>query len=690
MSEDKIVKTICDLCPTTCGLDVYIKAGNIVKTTEMKEHPFRRICIKARGLVDWVYAKERVTSPMRRINGEWKGISWDEALGIVSEKLSQIREEYGAKALVVHLGYPFIGSHISRLASRFCSVYGTPNYTTGDSLCFMARAMGHGLVWNHAGLSLVPNFRATKCMIIWGSNPPQSNVVMAAAITSARKGGAKLIVIDPRATALAKRADMHAQIRPGTDCALALGLLNVIIAEGLYDKRFVQDWTVGFDQLVEHVKAYPPHRVEDITWVPGEMIEEIARTYAQSKPATIAQGVSLDHCTNGVQTSRAIAILIAIMGNIDVPGGNIYNPPLTQTGLRIKGRVSVEDAIGAEYPLFAKFTRETQAMPVPDAIISGKPYPIKALIVQGSNPILAWPNTNKVREAFSKLELLVVLDPVMNETAKLAHIFLPAATFLEGKILKDYGAAAMPMIFRGERAIAPLGDSLPDWRIWCELGKRMGYGKYFPWQEEDELFEYLLQPTGITLDQLKGRPGGFFYRPRERQKYLKEGFNTPSGKVEIYSKVMEELGYPPLPTFEEPAESLLSQPRLAQRYPSILITGARVNAFTHSQHRNIAMLRRRSPEPFVEINKQMAKALEILSGDMVILETLRGSIELKAKVTDDIQPRVVSIPHGWAQANANILTGDDRDPVSGYPGFRSVLCRVAKSEKGRGEHGNQT
>ena len=684
MSEDKIVKTICTLCPISCGLNVQVREGKITGIAEMKEHPLRRICIKARGLIDWVYARERVTSPMRRTNGNWQEISWDEALGVVADKLSQIRDGYGAKAFAVHLGYPFIASHTSRLASRFCSIYGSPNFTTGDSLCFMARAIGHGLTCNHAGLPLLPNFRATKCMIIWGSNPPQSNIMMTAAITSARKQGAKLIVIDPRRTSLARRADIYAQIRPGTDCALALGLLNVIITEGLYDKPFVQEWTVGFEQLLEHVKDYPPEKVADITWVPEQTIEDIARSYAQNRPATIAQGVSLDHCVNGVQTSRAIATLIAITGNIDVPGGNVYNQPLKQASLRVKGRVSVEDAIGAGYPLFAQFTRETTAMPVPDAIISSKPYPIKALIVQGSNPILTWPNSNKVKEAFSKLELLVVIDPLMTETAKLAHIFLPAATFLEGKILKDYGIPALPMIVRGEQAIAPLGGSLPDWKIWSELGRRMGYGEYFPWQDEDELFEYLLQPTGITLDQLKARPGGVFYRPRERQKYLREGFNTPSGKVEIYSKIMEDHGYPPLPMFEEPAESPLRQPDLAEKYPLILTTGVRINAFTHSQHRNVATLRRRCPEPFVEINAETAKSLEIVNGDMVILETARGNIELKASLSEDIHPMVLSIQHGWSEANANILTDDRRDPVSGYPGLRSILCRAIKAGKGRG------
>ncbi|GAG63346.1 unnamed protein product, partial [marine sediment metagenome] len=199
-------------------------------------------------------------------------------------------------------------------------------------------------------------------------------------------------MVDPRATPLAKRADIHIQIRPGTDCALALGLLNVIIAEELYDADFVNNWTFGFDELKEQVRKYSPEVVERIAWVPAKAIRQFARMYATNKPAAITQGVSLDHCINGVQNSRAISILIAITGNLDILGGNIYNSPLRQASLRVKGRVSVDEAIGARYPIFSKFTGETTSMPVTDAIISGKPYPVKALIVQGCNPALTWPD----------------------------------------------------------------------------------------------------------------------------------------------------------------------------------------------------------------------------------------------------------------------------------------------------------
>ena len=677
-----IVKTICNMCNNFCGLDVHVEDGRIVRVRGMAEHPLHTPCVKPRGLVDLVYSKERITSPLRRVNSGWEEISWDEALDTICHKLDRIREEDGAKALAVHTGNPFIAGHVAAgLGARFCSLYGTPNFTSCGSICHWAHVIGHSLTLDYNDAHLIPSFANSNCIVIWGFNPAQSDISSSAAIASARKNGAKLIVIDPRAIPLAKRADMYVQIRPGTDCALALGLLNVIITEGLYDRRFVEEWTVGFDRLVEHVKDYPPERVADITWVRGEVIEDIARAYARGKPATIAQGEALNHCVNGVQTSRAIATLIAITGNLNIPGGTAcYSRPKLPS-LKVKGKVSMEEAITTDYPIFTKFAGSTTAMALPDVIISKKPYPIRALIVGGGNPVMTWPNTNKVKDALSRLELLVAIDLFMTETAKLAHIFLPAATFVEGQSLREYYLRGLPLTVRGQQAIAPPGESLPDWKIWSELGKRMGYGEYFPWRDEDELSQYLLRRSGVTLNQSKQHQGVIFYDSVERREYLKDGFHTPSGKVEIYSKTMAEHGYHPLPTFEEPAESPVSRPDLAEKYPLILTTGARVTAFSHSRYRNVAALRRRCPEPLAEINIQTATALGISDGDTVVVESPRGSIELKANVSEDIHPRVVSIQHGWTEANANILTDGGRDPVSGFPSLRATLCRVAKKQK---------
>jgi anaerobic selenocysteine-containing dehydrogenase len=673
-NDTKVVKSICHLCLSCCGIDAHVEDGRLVKVSAMKEHPVNRLCVKAQAIPDLIYSPQRITHPLRKVDGAWREISWDEAFDIITDKLAEIKENYGAKALVVHLGEPLIGTEVPRMAARFCSLYGTPNYTSGASLCFVARGIGHGLSISRRMFPLFPSYENTRCVVVWGHNPQQSKIGEEADILAARKQGAKLIVVDPRSIPLAKRADIHIQISPGTDCALALGLLNVIITEELYDEDFVNRWTFGFDKLKEHVRKYSPEVVEKVTLVSASKIRQFARMYATTKPATITQGVSLDHCINGVQNSRAISILIAITGNLDILGGNIYNSPLRQASVRVKGTVSIDEAIGANYPIFGKFTGETTAMPVTGSILTGKPYPVKALIVQGCNPALTWPDSHKVGQALQSLDLLVVSDLFMTESARLADIFLPAAAFPERKTIKDYAFEGLPLIVVNHKVVEPPTGCLGDWQLWAELGRKMGYVDYFSWQSADELFAYLLEPSGITLEQLEQNPGGILYRQLDRQRKYEEGLDTPSGKVELFSQIMAEHGYDPLPTFTKPRENL------SERYPFTLITGTRVVAFTHSQHRHIARLRKLVPQPLVEINPEPAKRLGIIDGERVVVESAKGSITLQARITPDIHPQVLSLQHGWDEANANILTdSEQRDPISGYPGLRATLCQVRKT-----------
>jgi anaerobic selenocysteine-containing dehydrogenase len=671
-SSSRVVKSICRMCSSCCGIDAHVENGRLVKVTPMREHPVNRLCVKATAMADWLYSPERITHPMRKVNGEWRKVSLDEALDFIAEKLAVIREHYGAKALVVHLGEPTVGTELSRVAARFCSLYGTPNHTSGSSICFVARAIGHGLSLSRRRLPLMPSYENTRCAVVWGHNPRQSRIGEEADIRAARKRGARLIVVDPRATPLARRADLHIRVKPGTDCALALGLLNVIIGEGLYDKEFVERWTLGFDRLTKHVKDYPPEAVARITGVPAAQIRQFARMYATARPATISQDVALDHCVNGVQNSRAISILVAITGNLDVTGGNVYNSPLVQANVRVKGNVAVDEVIGINYPIFNKFVGQTTAMPVAEAIITGKPYPVKALVVQACNPALTWPDSDKVRRAFEELDLLVVSDLFMTETAKLADIVLPAAAFLERKILTDYTSKGLPLVALSNKVVKSPGECIEDWRLWAELGRRLGYNDYFPWPNADELFRYLLEPSGVSLEQLEQNPGGIFYHSLDRQrKYEQEGFSTPSGKVEIFSRTLADYGYDPLPTFTPPPED--------PAYPFTLITGTRTIAFTHAGFRHLARLRKLEPEPLVEVNPESADKLAIADGEPVVLESPKGSLTLKARVTDEVPPGVLSIQHGWEEANANLLTAfDPPDPVSGYPAFKTVPCRVRK------------
>jgi anaerobic selenocysteine-containing dehydrogenase len=675
-TNSRIAKTICNMCPTHCGIDVYLENGKIVRVTGMEEHPHHTLCIKAKAIPELVYSSERLTDPLKKVNGTWQKISWDEAFEFIASRLTDIKEKYGPQAVVTHIGEPFVFTYTERMLRRFSELYGTPNYTTGASFCAFSTIIGQSLT---CGANIFQHYSSdTRCMMVWGKNPGESFPLEADEIRAMLGRGAKLIVVDPRVTPLAKKADIYAQVRPGTDCALALGLLNVIIAEELYDKAFVDQWTIGFDKLVEQVKQYSPKKVAEITWVPAETIINMARMYVTNKPACISSGVAIDHSTNGVQAIRAITTLVAITGNLDMAGGNVYNTTrLKRASFRLEDKLVNEVSIGLDFPLFKRYTHEVTAVPTLDAILTEKPYPIKALLVVGCNPVLTWANTNKITRAFETLDLLLVVDIFMTDTAKMADVVLPGTTFLERREIREY---RNHMVSVAHRIIEPIGNSKEDWEIWAELGRRMGYADYFPWKDSDEIFKYWLEPSQVSLDQLKQSRGGICYQGREFQKYLKNGFNTPSNRVEIYSELMEKSGYAPLPTFSEPAESPVSRPELADQYPLILTTGSRTVAYLHSEYRNLPTLRRLVAEPLIEIHPQTASSLGIADSDLVKVESLRGSVEMKAKLTEDIHPRVVSIQHGWSEANANLLTDDEaRDPVSGFPSFKSLLCRVTKA-----------
>jgi len=675
----KLVKTICNMCLNRCGINVYVEDGRIVKVAPMQEHPFNTLCVKAQAIPELVHSNERLTDPLKKVDGIWEKISWDEAFEFIASKLTDIKQKYGPQSVVAHIGHPFIYTHTQRVLRRFCELYGTPNYTTGGSFCHLARTIGHSLT---CGSHILPSYSAdTRCMMIWGMNHEESWPWQADAISTMAGRGAKLIGVDPKATPLAKKANIHAQIRPGTDCALALGMLNVIVSESLYDKAFVERWTVGFDKLVEHVREFSPEKVEGITWIKADTIRNMARMYATNKPAAIALGISMDHCTNGIQAIRAITTLIAITGNLDIPGGNIYGERLRLTSFRLNEEIAGKMSIGADYPLFSRYAHDETVVPAIDAMLTGKPYPVKGLLIVGCNPVLTWPNVNKVKKGFEQLDLLLVVDIFMTETAKLADIVLPGTTFLEREDLRDYGGN-LPLITLTNKVIEPIGNSMEDWKIWAELGKRMGYAEYFPWKDSDELFSYWLRPTNISLGQLRQNPAGVYYTEGKFKKYLEGGFNTPSKKVEIYSQILKDYGYDPLPTYHEPAEGLVSCPDLVGKYPLIFVSGLRALPYLHSEYRNLPSLRKLVSEPLIEINPQTADSFGVADGDLVKVESLRGNIKIKAKLTADIHPKVVAMQHGWDEANANILTDDEaRDPISGYPGFRSVMCRIAKARQ---------
>lgn len=688
LDKSKVIQTGCALCIASCGMNVHVEGDRIVKVTGMPEHPLSRgrLCPKGAHAINYVYSPDRLHYPMKKDNGTWKRITWDEALDTIAAKLQKIREDYGARALAVFFGMPQLGQGIAvqSIIRRFTDLYGTPNVFSVDSMCFRHRMVGHILTLGKYSIADPEN---AECIIVWGHNPHSSCPPLARLILNGVEKGAKLIVIDPRSTPLAQIADIHVQPKPGSDCALALGILNVIISEKLYAKEFVEKWTIGFENLAAHIEQFSPEEVAAETWIPAEAIRRIAHIFATSKPSCIVQGInSLDQHETGVQTARAIAALQAITGNFDVAGGFTTSSALHLTPLRYLDRLEERPLGSNSFPLFyevlGRLFGEGQLMSLPDAILTDEPYPIKAMIVSASNPLSTWPDTRKVEQALRKLDLLVVFDLFMTQTAGLADIVIPAASFMERTSICDIYRllAPVPYVMLGKRIIEPLGECWSDLKFWLELAKRMGYGEYFPWRDDDEAIDHILEPSGLTIKHLTDvNPGGVFFGSIQYKQYEQRGFQTPSGKVELYSETLANLGLEPLPTPHRFRESLRGDAEFSREFPLILTTGSRMLEYTHSQFHNITQLQKLAPEPAVEIHPHTADIYGVTDGEFVIVETERGSIEIRSKVTKTIVPNVLNLPHGWSQANANRLTdGRPADPVTGCPALKALPCRLKR------------
>jgi anaerobic selenocysteine-containing dehydrogenase len=680
MKREIVVPTVCGMCGryAVCGINATVVNGRVIQVEGRKTHPLSKgfLCPVGRAALEYQYSPERLTHPLKKTDRGLQRISWEEALNTVATRLEAIKQNYSPQALAVYLG--MVMTPMVKHAKRFCDLFGTPNVTSAASFCQWSGIIAHTVTY---GSFALPDVANSKLVVVWGNNPANSNRLLHQGIEEAVGKGAKVVVIDPRKTEIARKAYQYVPIRPATDGALALALLNVIISRGLYNDEFVRNYTSGFEELKDRVREWTPERVEKITWVPADTIRELARLIGETSPTAIATGISPNHATNGFQAFRAIASIIAITGNLDVKGGNTFGYRLPFNSYRVKEKFPSIKGVGvSEYPFFFKVLSEAHASCLAEAIIQKEPYSIRALLVQGGNPVSSWPNTGKTVEALKGLDLLVVMDTYMTETARLADIVLPAASFFERPEWIDYGQMmpGSPIVILQRNVVEPLGECWPDWRFWFTLGRTMGYGAYYPWSDIKDAISWELGPSGITFEQLVDNPDGIDYEEVKYRKYEKGGFNTPSKKVEIYSERLDRLGQNPLPGFAESTETPVSRPDLVEGYPFMLITGLRNGVYQHSQFRQCPSLQKMRPEPRVEINSETAMGLGIKDGDMVRITTLRGSIRLKALVTDRILPGMVGVEEGWANANANILTDDTHDPVSGFPPFRASLCDVSK------------
>jgi anaerobic selenocysteine-containing dehydrogenase len=692
--KEEVIKTNCRGCHGGCGVLVHVRDGTIIKIEG--DPDFRTnhgsMCSKGLAFQQLVYHPDRVKYPLKRAGkkgeGKWQRISWDEAFDTIVNKLKQVIKENGAESIVLAQGTSREGE---AFLARFGNLLGTPNVMAAGHFCYLPR-VGVSLV-TCGNLPICDYDGDPKCVVVWASNIFWTNPDEYTGENLCRvlAQGAKLIVVDPRLTYTSSRADIWLQLRPGTDAALGLGMLNVIINERLYDKEFVEKYTHGWDKFVERVKQYPVEKVAEITWVPAEKIREAARLFAKTKPATIQWGISIEQNINCIDSDRLIIDLMAVTGNLDVKGGGMFfPPPKGQTISQFTYHKELSPEQDAKYIAgdAHKLCHMIGLVPenyVYNAVLTGKPYPVRAILLQASNPVVTRPNAKMVYKALSQVEFLSVADFFLTPTAELADIFLPASTWLEA----DYTGG---FFFRWgyiwpRKKIVQIGECKSDFEIWNELGRRMGQKQWGKNYIED--LDQILAPGGVTWADVRDKP--FLRGAVKYRKYLERGFSTPTRKVELYCTTFEKWGYDPLPTYKEVPESPVSKPELAKEYPYILITGPRSPVFFHSEHRMIPWLRECHPDPMIDIHPDTAKKHGIKEGDWVYIETPRGRIKQRARMLPGMHPQVVCIQHGWwfpeiktpdhgwNLSNSNILTDNDPktlDIAFGASNLRTLMCKI--------------
>jgi anaerobic selenocysteine-containing dehydrogenase len=506
-------------------------------------------------------------------------------------------------------------------------------------------------------------------------------------------GGAKLVVIDPKRIDIAKRADMWVSPRPGSDGVLALGMIKVLIEEKLYDPDFVAKWTVGFEKLREHVTTFSLDEVERLTWVPKAQIRKVTRLYAENKPVCLVVGNGVERSVHAFQQLRGIFIMRALIGDLNTSGGNIRltSGPFTRPGhfYHIKNSPRLEKikagrVVGSEFPV-AMRNAYIPTQSLMRSILTEDPYPIKAVLCILTNPLISFPDTETTYKALTKLDFLVVSELFPTPTTAIADVILPAAWGAEHDTL-GYWPGWHEEIRAYPKLVDPPGEARADTDWINELAKRLGLGEYF-WEEEEKGLDVMLEPSGLTWRD--------FQEIRiisHEKEYEKPGdglFKTHSGKVEIYSQQLEEMGCSPMPVLEE-----LSQFRFESsgEYPLLLFNGKEA-AYMLTGYKNVSFLRNKRPEPTVELNPATAEKLGLMAGDWVYIETKKGKIKQKLCLDPDLDPRLVYASFGWwfpedtqdlyqhRKSNINVLTESDppHDPETGSVELGGIPCRVYKA-----------
>ena len=674
-----------------CGLLVGVKGNKIVKVEGDPDGFLNKgyICPKGVASPDCLTHPGRIKYPLKRAGkrgeGKWEKISWEEALQHTAENLSKIKEEYGAKGVAFGAGMPKGLEHFVLI--RLANLFGSPNIIASQDVCHAPREIT-GI--HTCGFYPVADFHhQSKLVILWASNITSTNEEggICSLLLEKLKQGTDLIVVDPRRIDLVAKSKKWLQIRPGTDNALALGLLNVIIEESLYDKEFVEKWTYGFEDLAAHVKQYTPEKMSGITWIPADLIRETARLYATSKPAVIQWGNPVEHNINTFDTTRALVCLMAITGNLDVAGGNVatHDPGIMGLGRfvradRIPGKK--REMISAYHHVIPGLMTIAPSF-FKKAVLEGVPYPVKGFYVMCANPMLSYADSRQTHEAFMNLDFVAVADLFMTPTAVMADIVLPVASQFEINDIGHYGIGHGIILAR-PKIVDPPEECWPDMKIMNELGKLLSPPEL--WHDDyEEFLEDVVRPAGLNYSRFVGK--GYLKGPDKFKLYEKKGFRTPTGKVELRLSTAEKFSLKPLPEFSGLPED--DDPN----YPLVL-SSSKSRYYLHSSYRWLEKLRKLRPCPKVEIHPETADKYDIREGDEVTIETMNGKITQVAYLTEDVDPRIINASHGWwfpedlpesqygwEKSNLNMLTSTKKlGKEYGTPNLKGIGCKISRKK----------
>ena len=683
----KEVFTFCHVCPGRCAIKAVIEDGRVVDILPDKESglPNEQCPVKKgrMSIPEVLTHPQRLTHPMKRAGakgeGKWQRISWDEALDTIAAKMLALKDEYGPEAVAFGLGEPK-GLEFA-FAQRLASAFGTPNVVTPGWCCGVPTGMASALTY---GWNCVPDQETLPRLIVaWAvNNNFTSGGMRRESFEQALDSGTKVIVVDPRKIDMASIADLWVRPRPNSDGALAMGLLKVIVEEKLYDEAFVAEWCTGFDLLAEELKTFTLGDVERVSWVPEATVKEFARLYATTRPACIQWGNGLDTSANAFPSAKAITILRAITGNLNVPGGELFltPAPFQRPGsffLLSKFPRNAEKAVGSEFKL-AQRSAFVPPHSLVDSILTGEPYKVRAAIFLLTNPVLSYPDSKKTYEAMKQLEFSVISEIFMTPSAQLADIILPAAWGMEHEEL-GYWPGWYEEIRAYPKLVDPPGEAWADTKWINELAKRLGLAEHF-WASDEDALDDMVKASGLTYEQMKEKRV-----LHSKAEYKRHDYRTPSGKIEIHSERAAEFGYSPMPYWKEVSDLT----GLSGDYP-LLMMNAKEDVYMLTGYKHVSSLRAMRPEPYAEIHPQTAETLQLRDGEMVDIETGKGRISQKLVLNDQLDPRIVVVSFGWwypereaehfawDQANINILTRSSPpyDSGIGTSDLRGIPCSV--------------